>query len=69
MRSLTVLFVALLMSGCEVIAEDALERTYDSKVERGSYCHTIEMSCADLDDRQYIEWQTPNGETRCQCQK
>ncbi|GAA0300075.1 hypothetical protein [Psychrosphaera haliotis] len=69
MKKLITLCVALLMSGCAVVAETTLENIYDSKVEKNSHCQTIAVSCADLDGRHYIEWQTSSGEVRCQCQK
>lgn len=69
MKKLITLCVALLMSGCTLVAETTLENMYDSKIESNSRCQTLAVSCADLDDRHYIEWQTPSGEVRCQCQK
>ncbi len=71
MKKCILIFGLSLLAGCSTVAElaveGALENRNNSKITSGLQCNTMRVSCTH--PNYYTEWQTPEGDTRCQCEQ
>jgi hypothetical protein len=63
---IVLLFMAMLLTGCTVMVEEALEEQFGGSIESDAMCQNIQVSCPY--PQEYKEWLTPNNQVTCQCQ-
>lgn len=70
MKKLFLLSFVVLLSGCSIFAElalqDALENRNNSTIKSDLRCYSLRASCQAPD--YYSEWYTPDGGLMCQCE-